>query len=57
MNLDQTFYGNTIAEWAVCLLIILGAFVVGKTLYWFTTNVVRRLRPRPRPSSTTSSST
>jgi MscS family membrane protein len=40
--LQQTFYGNTIVEWVICLLIILGAFVVGKTLYWFTTNVVRR---------------
>ena len=40
--LNKTFYGNTIGEWGLALLIILGAFVVGKVLYWFTTNVVRR---------------
>lgn len=41
--LTKTFYGNTIAEWGWTLLIILGAFVVGKLLYWFTTNVVKRV--------------
>ena len=40
--LSQTFYGNTIAQWGLALVIIVGAFVVGKILYWFTTNVVRR---------------
>ena len=41
--LTKTFYGNTIAEWGLTLLVILGAFVVGKLLYWFTTNFVKRL--------------
>ena len=41
--LTKTFYGNTIAEWGYTLLIILGAFVAGKLLYWFTTNVVKRV--------------
>ena len=40
--LEKTFYGNTVGEWGLCLLIILGAFVAGKILYWFTTTVVRR---------------
>ncbi len=40
--LEQTYYGNTVAEWGLCLATILGAFVVGKILYWFTTNVVKR---------------
>jgi MscS family membrane protein len=46
--LEQTFYGNTIAQWGLTLLIILGAFVVGKVLYWFTTNVVRRFTARTK---------
>lgn len=46
--LTQTFYGNTIAEWGYALLIIIGAFVVGKLLYWFTTNVVRRVTVRTK---------
>ncbi len=46
--LNQTFYGNTIAEWGYTLLIIIGAFVVGKLLYWFTTNVGRRLTEKTK---------
>jgi MscS family membrane protein len=44
--LEQTFYGNTIAQWALSFLIIVGAFVAGKILYWFTTNIVRRFTSR-----------
>ena len=46
--LEKTFYGNTIAEWGITLLIILGAFVVGKILYWFTTTVVRRFTEKTK---------
>lgn len=46
--LSKTFYGNTIGEWGLALLIILGAFVVGKILYWLTTNVARRLTAKTK---------
>lgn len=46
--LRQTYYGNTIAEWGITLLIIIGAFVAGKLLYWFTTNVARRVTARTK---------
>ena len=44
--LTQTFYGNTMNQWAVALGITVGAFLVGKTLYWITSGVVRRLTRR-----------
>ncbi len=40
---ENTFYGNTVGEWSLCFATILGAFLVGKALYWFTTTVVRRV--------------
>jgi MscS family membrane protein len=40
--LQQTFYGNTVGQWALSMGFIIGAFVVAKILYWFATNVVRR---------------
>lgn len=44
--LTQTFYGNTMNQWAIALGITVGAFLVGKTLYWITSGVVRRLTRR-----------
>ncbi len=44
--LSQTFYGNTMNQWAIALGITVGAFLVGKTLYWITSGVVRRLTRR-----------
>ena len=41
--LSQTYYGNTLAQWAIALGIALGAFVVGKIFYWTTGGVLRRL--------------
>jgi hypothetical protein len=32
--LSTTYYGNTIGQWALALLIIVAALVVGKALYW-----------------------
>jgi MscS family membrane protein len=41
--LTQTFYGNTMNQWAVALGITLAAYLVGKTLYWLTSGILRRL--------------
>ena len=40
---DKTFYGNTVGQWGLTMVIIIGTLVVGKLLYWFTTNIVRRI--------------
>ena len=41
--LTQTFYGNTMSQWAIALGIGVAAFLVGKTVYWITGAVVRRI--------------
>ena len=40
--LSLTFYGNTMSQWAIALGIAVGALLVGKTLYWITSGIVRR---------------
>jgi MscS family membrane protein len=41
--LSKTYYGNTVAQWGVALLIVLGAVVVGKILYWICKNIISKL--------------
>lgn len=41
--LDQKYYGNTVTQWLVTLAIVVAAVLVGKTLYWFFSKIVRRL--------------
>lgn len=41
--LGQTYYGNTVMNWGMALVIALGAVIVGKILYWIFGNVFRRL--------------
>jgi len=38
----KTFYGNTVGDWLVALLIIVAAVILGKVLYWFLKNVVSK---------------
>lgn len=45
---SKTFYGNTIGDWALGLLIIVGALVVGKLLYWVFSTVLRRLTQKTK---------
>ena len=41
--LTRTYYGNSVQEWLFAFLIMLAAFLVGKVIYWFFGNVVKRL--------------
>jgi MscS family membrane protein len=41
--MTRMYYGNTVTEWAIAFSIALGAFVVGKVLYWIFGGVLRRL--------------
>ncbi|MCF6364791.1 MAG: mechanosensitive ion channel family protein [Bacteroidales bacterium] len=45
---DKTFYGNTIAEWLVALLIIVGTFVLAKALYWVSGNIIKKLTKKSK---------
>jgi len=39
----QTYYGNTVQEWAISAAVIILSVVVGKAIYWVFSNVVRKL--------------
>lgn len=40
---EKTFYNNTLAEWGLSLLIILGSIVLGKVLYWAVGKFIKKL--------------
>lgn len=46
--LSTTYYGNTVGRWALALVIIVAALVVGKALYWVFKNVARALTARTK---------
>jgi len=46
--LSKTFYGNTIGQWAISLAIIVGALVVGKTLFWLFSTAARKLTAKTK---------
>ena len=46
--LGTVYYGNTVAEWTYSLLIILGAIVLGKALYWFCGNVIKKFTTKTK---------
>lgn len=52
MAIDQflanVYYGNTVAEWAFSLLLILGAVLAGKLLYWFFGTIVKKLTAKTK---------
>ncbi len=47
--LTQSFYGNTIAQWAIAIAIAVAAIMVGKAVYW----IARRIVGRAARSTTT----
>lgn len=44
--LTQTYYGNTGADWAIAFVIAIGAFVLGKIVYWLLRGVLRGMAAR-----------
>ncbi len=46
--LAKEFYHNTIANWGITLLIILGAIIAGKIIYWFFGNIVKKLTEKTK---------
>ena len=40
---EKTFYGNTIWEWMISLLIIAGAFIGAKILYWLFGSIIKKI--------------
>jgi len=46
--LTKTFYGNTIAEWLVALLIIIGSFIIAKALFWVSSNILKKFTKKTK---------
>jgi len=40
--LDQTFFGNSVLNWAIAIGVILGSFLVVKVLYWIFSKVIKK---------------
>ncbi|MBL4636310.1 MAG: mechanosensitive ion channel family protein [Kofleriaceae bacterium] len=45
---NNTYYDNTIAQWATAFGIMLGSLIAGKILYWLCSSVVKKLTARTR---------
>ncbi len=45
---SQTYYGNTIGQWFIALLIAVAAVVVGKIVYWIIKNFVHKLTAKTK---------
>ena len=44
----KTFYGNTVYQWFLAAMMIVGALVVGKVLYWLIGKTIKRLATKTR---------
>ena len=45
---EKQFYNNTIADWAISFLIIIGVVVVTKLLVWFIKNILKKLSAKSK---------
>ncbi len=45
---EKQFYNNTIADWAISFLIIIGVVVVTKLLLWFIKNILKKLSAKSK---------
>ena len=46
--LDYLFLENTVKNWAISLGIILGTLVAAKIVYWFITNIIKKLTAKTK---------
>jgi len=44
----QTYYGNTLQEWAISAAVIILSFVVGKIIYWVFSKLARHLTAKTK---------
>lgn len=45
---SKTFYGNSLRDWFVAMAIIMGSFLIAKTLYWLLSTTVKRLTKKSK---------
>ncbi len=48
--LQKDFYWNTVGEWLLALVIMLASVLLGRAIYWFFSNVVKKLAARTETS-------
>lgn len=46
--LAKEFYYNTVGDWGITILIILGAVITGKVIYWFFGNVIKKITAKTK---------
>jgi MscS family membrane protein len=46
--LNTTYYGNTVAQWTLALLIILASVIVAKLFYWISTHIIKKLTAKTK---------
>lgn len=44
----QEYYNNTVGQWGIALLYILGSIIVGKLLYWFSSNILKKITQKSK---------
>ena len=44
--LTKVYYGNTVQEWLVALLVVFGAVILSRVAYWIFTRILRRYTSR-----------
>ena len=44
--LENTYYGNTLGEWFISLLLIVGSVLLGRAIYWFSKRWLTQLTQR-----------
>lgn len=45
---SREFYHNTIGEWAIALLILLGSFILAKLIYWVFGNIIKKFTKKTK---------
>jgi len=46
--LNKAYYGNTIIDWFIAFSLIALSIIIGKIIYWFTSNILKRLTKKTK---------
>ena len=46
--LSKVYYGNTVGDWLFALALVVAALIVGKVVYWFFKNILRRVTAKSK---------
>ncbi len=45
---NKAYYGNTIIDWFIAFSLIALSIIIGKIIYWFTSNILKRLTKKTK---------